>query len=81
MATLRFIKPWGDAKPGDIKNTDSPYTVHALVTTYGVAEIVGFDNTAGMPRIVPTTTAVAPEPEVPTAPKPIRRRKSDKGER
>jgi hypothetical protein len=39
MTRLRFIKPWGPNKPGDIKDTASQATVHWLVDVYKFAVI------------------------------------------
>jgi hypothetical protein len=37
--TLRFIKPWGNYKPGDVMDTTSETTRLYLVERYKVAEV------------------------------------------
>ncbi len=37
--TLRFIKPWGNYKPGDVMTTTSETTRLYLVERYRVAEV------------------------------------------
>ena len=39
MTKLRFIKPWGPYKPGDLHEPKSANTVHMLVDVYKFAVI------------------------------------------
>lgn len=70
MTRIRFIKPWGPKKAGDIQETESPTTVRWLVEVYKVA-IIEPDN--------PIATAEPAEPVTDVAvPKFIRKSPRDK---
>lgn len=56
MTKLRFIKPWGPYKPGDIKDNASGSTIHWLVDVYKFAVIKSDEPT--IPEPIPE-----PEPE------------------
>lgn len=68
MPKLRFIKPWGPYKVGEILTTVSPYTVKALVETYKLAEIVEGEPAAPEPVILPPAIvlerSIEPEPVI-----------------
>ena len=57
MTKLRFIRPHGDKKAGDIQETESATTVHWLVDVYKVAKIDVPTFTAKPVKVVTDATA------------------------
>jgi len=60
MTKLRFIKAWGPYKPGDIKEAESPVTIHWLVKVYKFA-VIEPDTPA---KIEPVPVKTEPVPDL-----------------
>ena len=61
MAKLRFIKPWGDWRPGDTHEPKNANTIHLLVDVYKLAVIEPDNPVATAEPAESVTEAMAPK--------------------
>ena len=77
---LRFIKPWGPYKVGEIKLTESPTTVMWLVERHKVAVIDEPEPIAEAPEPVPETKFLRKAPRDKMQKSPVRAKSWRRGQ-